>query len=80
MEISSVSSEDMTQFKLIHPQLQVYIHDVYLLHTHSMPVDWVLVVYVQLNSLNVKPQGPLKLDGGDKINISITFNHMVFLV
>ena len=32
-------------------------------------------IVLQLTSLSAEPQGPF--DGGDNINISVTFNHVV---
>lgn len=68
LELPSV--QDMIELELVHPQLQVHTS----CSVHS-PLNVFTLPLFQLNTLSVNPMGPW--DGGDSINISINFNHMV---
>ena len=67
--------ENMIQFVIVHPQLQVKssqssMWKFQLYHTNC-------IVYTQLNTLVVEPS--YLLDSGDTVNISITFNHSMVI-
>ena len=70
--------ENMIQFVIVHPQLQVESSQTSMCHQHSIQLYHAnCIVNTQLNTLVVEPS--YLLDGGDIINISITFNHSMVI-
>ena len=65
--------ENIIDFTIVHPQLQVESSKTSVCVKHKFQLYHPIALSTQLNSFVVEPS--YLLDGGDIVNISITFNH-----